>query len=331
LARLGESAPRDVRAIVRRLCRKAPDLVVMAARGSSDNAALYGRYLIETLWGIPTALAAPSVLTVYGARLALRRALVIGLSQSGASPDIVEFVAAARARGALTLGITNNGRSPLAGTAHETVLLRAGRERSVAATKTYTAQLTVLSLLVAHVAGARPLFDLHASLPEFAAGILSLEDRMLDVAGRYRAVEEYLVTSRGYNFATAQEAALKLKETCYLPAESISSADLLHGPIAMVGRGFPVTLIAPPGKTLRHLAAIASKLRRRGAETMVVSSSAAVLDGAAHPVQMPAEVDEALSPHLYVLPMQLFAYHLSRLRGLNPDHPRGLRKVTRAR
>ncbi len=313
LARLCDLAGPQLRALGARLRRRPPSLVVLAARGSSDNAALYGRYLIETLWGIPTSLAAPSVVTVYGAGLRLRGALVVALSQSGASTDIVEFLGAARGRGALT------------------VLLHAGPERSVAATKTYTAQLTVLSLLAAEAAGAQALAARHRDLPALAERVLGIEERVRDVARRCRRFEECLVTSRGYNFATAREAALKLKETCYLVAEPLSSADLLHGPIAVVERHFPVILVAPPGRALPHLSMIAARLRRRGAGSIVLSSDTALLRRASMPLGIPVAVDEALSPHLYVLPLQLLAYHLSRLRGLDPDRPRGLRKVTRAR
>ncbi len=331
LARFCDEAGPQLRALGRRLRRKPPPVVVLAARGTSDNAALYGRYLIETRWGVPTSLAAPSVVTLYGARLRLRGALVIALSQSGASTDIVEFLAAARARGALTVAITNHGGSPLARAAHETVLLRTGPERSVAATKTYTAQLTALSLLIAEAAGARALAARHADLPAQAARALRIEDEVREVARHWRRLEGCLVTSRGYNFATAREAALKLKETCYLVAEPLSSADLIHGPIAVIERGFPVLLIAPPGKAFPHLAAIAARLRRRRADTVVLASDPALLRRATVPLALPVAVDEALSPHVYVIPLQLLAYHLSRLRGLDPDRPRGLRKVTRGR
>lgn len=331
IARLCDLAGPQLHALGRRLRRRPPPLVVLAARGSSDNAALYGRYLIETLWGIPTSLGAPSIVTVYEARLRLRGALLIALSQSGASTDIVEFLEGARARGALTIAITNHDTSPLARAAHETVLLHTGPERSVAATKTYTAQLTVLSLLVAEAARLRDLVSRHRELPDLAERTLGMEDRVRDVAQQSVALKECLVTSRGYNFATALEAALKLKETCYLVAEPLSSADLLHGPIAVVEQGFRVLLIAPPGKALRHLSAIAARLRRRRAATVVVSSEPGLLRGATYPLKVPVAVDEALSPHIYILPLQLFAYHLSRARGLDPDHPRGLHKITRAR
>lgn len=331
VARLCDAQGWAIAALGRRLRRAPPDTIVLAARGTSDNAALYGRYLIETLLGIPVSLAAPSVLTLYGARLRLRGTVVVGLSQSGASPDIVEFVDTARRRGARTIAVTNQQRSPLARAAHDTILLLTGPERSVAATKTYTAQLTVLSLLVSEASGRRRLVEAHGGLPALMARALEADDRIRNVARRWRRVEECLVTSRGYNYATAQEAALKLKETCYLVAEPISAADLLHGPIAVVEPGFPVLLVAPPGRVLANLSALASRLHRCRAETVIVSSDPAMLRKAGIPLPMPVVPDERLTPHVYVLPLQLLAYHLSRMRGHDPDHPRGLRKITRAR
>jgi glucosamine--fructose-6-phosphate aminotransferase (isomerizing) len=331
VARLCDLEGAKIAALGLRLRRRPPEMIVLAARGTSDNAALYGRYLIETVWGIPVSLAAPSVLTVYRAPLRLRGALVVGLSQSGASPDIVEFVDTARRRGARTIALTNEERSPLARAAHDTLLLRTERERSVAATKTYTAQLTALSLLVSEATGNRRLADAHRALPALMARALAADDRVRGVARRWRRVDECLVTSRGYNYATAREAALKLKETCYLVAEPISAVDLLHGPIAVVERGFPVLVVAPPGRVLPGLSALTSGLRRRRAQTVVLSSERAILRKAVVPVAMPAVPDERLTPHLYVLPLQLLAYHLSLARGHDPDHPRGLRKITRAR
>ena len=331
VARLCDVEGPAIAALGRRLRPTPPSLVVLAARGTSDNAALYGRYLIETVWGIPVSLAAPSVLTVYRAHHRLRRATVIGLSQSGASPDIVEFLEAARTSGARTIAVTNQEDSPLARTAHDTVLLRAGPERSVAATKTYTAQLTALSLLVAEAAANRPLLRAHRALPRLMADALEADDRLRAVARRWRRILECLVTSRGYNYATAREAALKLKETCYVPAEPISAVDLLHGPIAVIGRGFPVLLAVPPGRVLAGLASLAARLKDRRAETVICSSDRAVLRLAALPVEIPRTPDERLSPHVYAIPMQLLAYHLARARGHDPDHPRGLRKITRAR
>lgn len=311
-----------------RLRRRLPPLVVLAARGTSDNAALYGRYLIETRLQVPVSLAAPSVVTAYGARLRLRGAVVIGLSQSGRSPDVVEFVRVARAGGALTVAVTNDPRSPLARVAQEVVCLQAGPERSIAATKTYTAQLMCLSLLVAHAAGDRALLRAHGGLPDLAAQALQAEPAVEEVAGLLAGTRECIVTSRGYNFATAQEAALKLTEGARMVAEALSSADLLHGPIAVVGRGFPVLVVAPPGRVARHLADVVRRLRARLARTIVLSSAPRLLRMGTRAIPLPAVDEEALTPHVYILPLQLLAYHVARRRGLDPDRPRGLRKVT---
>jgi len=317
-----------VAAVARRLRARLQSVVVLAARGTSDNAALFGRYLIETRLRTPVSLAAPSVVTLYRARLHLRGTAVIGLSQSGRSPDIVRFVQEARSAGALTIAITNHATSPLARAAHEVLQLHAGRERSVAATKTYTAQLAVLSLLVAHVAGDRRLIRAHDALPDAAMAALNTAAAIDAVAERLSKTRECLVTSRGYNFATALEAALKLKEGSRLVAEALSSADLMHGPIAVVERGFPVIAVAPPGRALNHLAGVLRALRRRHARTIVLSSVSTALRLATVAVRMPAVGEEALTPHIYVIPLQLLAAYVARRRGLDPDRPRGLRKVT---
>ncbi|MDQ7843176.1 MAG: SIS domain-containing protein, partial [Armatimonadota bacterium] len=222
-------------------------------------------------------------------------------------------------------------RSPLAGAAHSTLLLHAGPERSVAATKTYTAQLAILSLLVGAVAEDRRLLDRHRLLPDLVGRALASEEVLQNAAHRYRGIERCIVTSRGYNYATAREAALKLKETGYIAAEPLSSADLLHGPIAVVERRFPVIVIAPPGRTRPHLTRVAHDLCARGADVIAVSSSPALRAPARTLLPAPGPVDEVLSPHVYIVPLQLFAAHLALARGFDPDRPRGLRKVTRVR
>jgi len=331
LARLVDAEGPSVARLAGELRRHPPRAVVLAARGSSDNAALYGHYLFETLLRIPAGLASPSVVTLYGARPRLRGTLVLGLSQSGRSPDIVEYVEAARASGAHTVAITNDPASPLARRAGTTLLLRAGPERSVAATKTYTAQLTLLSLLVGAMAGDRRLLDGHRRLPELVAAALAREPAIRETAAAYRRMARCIVTSRGYNFATAREAALKLKETAYIAAEALSSADLLHGPIAVVEPHFPVIVIAPPGRARAHLAEVIRRLTARGAEAIVLSPGRAGRRGHTVALAAPRGIDERLTPHVYIVPLQLLACHLALLRGFDPDHPRGLRKVTRVR
>src|SRR5574337_100968 len=329
LERVYRSETPTASALARRLRVRRPQVVVLAARGTSDNAAIYARYLIETHLGIPVSLAAPSVVTLYGARLRLRGTVVIGLSQSGQSPDIVQFVEEARAAGGLTVAVTNAPHSPLARAAHEVLFLHAGPEHSVAATKTYTAQLALLSLLVSHAAENRALVRAHERLPEAVAAALRTEPAVRPAAVLLRRRRECLVTSRGLNFATALEGALKLKESSRVIAEALSSADLLHGPIALVKRGFPVIVVAPPGRVLPHLTNLLRGLRRRHAQTIVLSAARQPLDEAALPVPLPPVGEETLTPHVYIVPLQLLAYHVARLRGLDPDRPPGLRKVTR--
>lgn len=329
IARLLDAEGGAISALARRWRARPPRLVVMAARGSSDNAALYGRYLIEILLGIPVSLAAPSVRTLYKARLRLRDATTICLSQSGRSPDIVEYMRGAAEMGARTLAVTNDPASPLARAADDVLLLHSGPERSVAATKTYTAQLTVLSMLVAAAAGHRRLIDAHRSLPALIATALDQDSEVEHLARKYRRITECITVSRGYNFATALEAALKLRETSAIGAEALSSADLLHGPIASIGRGLPVLVIVPQGKALRHLTDIVSRLRRRGASVIVISSDRRSPGSAGTRLEAPEASHEALSPQLFAVPVHLLAYHLAILRRFDPDRPRGLKKVTR--
>lgn len=303
--------------------------VLYAARGTSDNAAVYGKYLATIAAGLPAGLAVPSAATVYGAHIDFRECLVIGISQSGATPDVAEYVSQARAAGAFTLAITNDEDSLLAHAAHRALATRAGREQAVAATKTYTSQLAALAMFWAAWTGDAGLAAaLRDDVPRAMSAALAIENGVTQVAARLSHADTLLVTGRGYNYATALETALKVKETCYLAAMPFSAADLMHGPIAMVEPRYPVLLFAAPGKTLADMLALAADLRARGAETFVVGHGVAAGDASAVlAVEMP--VPEALSPLIAVLPGQLLALHLSLARGLDPDKPRGLSKVTR--
>ncbi len=309
------------------LRRKDLRVIVLVARGSSDNAALFGRYLLELTTGIPVSLSAPSVHTLYRRRLALDHALVIGISQSGEGRDINVVLESCRRSGAFVLAVTNNRRSPMADIAHETLLTRAGIERSVAATKTYTCQLMVLYLLAAALAGGD--FAPLERIPDYALGALALEARIGEVIERYRFADRCAVVGRGLNYASASELAIKLMETCYMVAERFSSADFLHGPIAMVQRDFPVILFAPPGPVFRDLLALARRLRRLEADSLVISSDARILALASCALRMPFEVEDLYSPIPYIIPGQLLAARLAELKGLHPDRPRGLSKITR--
>ncbi|HXG63581.1 MAG TPA: SIS domain-containing protein [Blastocatellia bacterium] len=330
-AALERTLKREGRRIARfadSLKKRRTRLIVLVARGSSDNAGLFGRYLLEISTGIPVSLAAPAVHTLYRTRLDLRDALVIGISQSGEGLDINMVLENSRRGGATTLAITNEAGSTMARIADETFLIHAGRERSVAATKTYTGQLLIFHMLAAALSGDRRFAEVER-LPELAAASLGLRPQVEEMVGRYAFMNHCVVVGRGLNYANAYEFAIKLMETCYVVAERFSSADFLHGPIAMVERDFPVFLFAPPGKTLAGMKDLLGKLTKLGAETIVISSENAALKSATRALKIPQRVSEMLSPIPYIIPAQLFAALLAEAKGLSPDRPRSLAKVTK--
>ncbi|MDI7275856.1 MAG: SIS domain-containing protein [Anaerolineae bacterium] len=329
LERLLAEEGRTVHAIAQAIRRREPHLVYVAARGTSDHAGTYGKYLLASACGLPVALATPSLFTVYRRPPCLKGALVVGISQSGHSPDIVEVVAEGRRQGAITLGITNNLESPLAAAAEFSLPVRAGEEHAVAATKTYTAQLTALALLAVALAGDSALWAELERLPEHVARALELSTEMGRRVDRYRYMERCVLIGRGYNYPTALEIALKLKELTYVAAEPYSSADFRHGPIAIIEQGFPAILVAPHGAVYGDLMALAEDLRARQAELVVISDRQEALALADTPLPLPGDVPEWLSPVVAVVPGQLFAAALTRAKGYDLDRPRGLLKVTR--
>src|SRR5437764_1079046 len=230
----------------RHLRQRDIDLIVLVARGSSDNAALFGRYLIEIATGIPVSLAAPSVHTLYQAKLNLQHALVVGVSQSGEGEDINRVLENARAGGAYTVGITNEPQSAMAGLVDETLLMHGGRERSVAATKTFTGQMMLFYMLAAALAEAHSNLRYEA-IPDYVAAALDHREAIRQLVERYVFMENCVVVGRGLLYANAYELALKLMETCYVVAERFSSADFLHGPLALLERHFPTILFSQPG------------------------------------------------------------------------------------
>src|SRR5579884_3021993 len=268
LERTLKAAMRNVQKLKQRFERDRPRLVVLAARGTSDNAALFGRYLIEITTGIPVSLAAPSVYTLYESALAVEGSVTVAISQSGESTDTNIVLERARQAGSLTIGITNEEESSLAKLADITFLVRAGREKSVAATKTYTGQLLMFYLL-AWALGARIAADDLNGIADQAAAALRLEKEIRARAERYRFMDHAVVVGRGLNYANAFEFALKMMETCYVVAERFSSADFLHGPIALVERSFPVFLFAPPGVTWPGMREMHEKMQQLHAETLL--------------------------------------------------------------
>ncbi len=332
---LRELTPR-AEALRRRLDGRTPSVVVLVARGTSDNAATFGRYLLEITTGLPVSLAAPSVTTLYGAPPRWRDALVVGVSQSGASTDVNACLEEARKQGALTLGVTNDSDSPLAGLVDEVFPVLAGPELSVAATKTYTGQMLGFYLL-ARALGASIDSERLREIPETVEAYLALRTDVEGLSERYRFMERAVVLARGLNYANALEFSLKLMETCYVTAERFSTADFRHGPIALAERDYPVLLWAPPGPTAAGAEAIVRKLEELEAETVVFGpSDSAAVKAATRSIVLPGAPGEAdarpadlYTPIPYIIPAQLFAAALAEQKGLDPDRPRTLRKVTK--
>jgi glutamine---fructose-6-phosphate transaminase (isomerizing) len=308
------------------LRKKDIDLIVLVARGSSDNAALFGRYLLEVTTGIPVSLSAPSVFTLYNAKLKLDRALVIGVSQSGEGVDINLVLERAKESGAYTLGITNEADSTMAKMADETLLIHAGREKSVAATKTYTGQMLHFYMLAAALGNQR--LDYH-KIPEYAEQALRLQPAVEQLVQRYAFMENCVVVGRGMNYGNSYELALKLMETCYVVAERFSSADFFHGPLAIVERRFPVVLFAPVGVTHQSSLDLLGRLHELHADCLSITNDPKIAASSSRSLVLPEEIDEFLSPIPFIIPAQLFAAYLSEAKGLDPDAPRSLTKVTK--
>lgn len=304
------------------------DSILIAARGTSDNAARYAQYLFGAFNQLPVALATPSLFTLYQRPPQIRRMLVIGISQSGQSPDIVAVLAEAARQNQPTLALTNDAASPLAQAASLVIPLHAGLERAVAATKTYTNSLLALALFSAALAEDRSRLDALQRIPAGMQHTLEGAAAALRRAERYRYMDRCAVIGRGFNYATAFEVALKIKELNRLVAEPYSSADFRHGPIAIVQEGFPVLVIAPAGGAADDVQDLVSALRTRRAELLVISSQPELLSQAHLALPFPADFDEWLTPLLAVIPGQCFALALAQAKGLDPDHPLGLTKVT---
>ncbi|ONI81761.1 glucosamine-6-phosphate deaminase [Saccharothrix sp. ALI-22-I] len=318
----------EIAAVASAIAARRPRFVLLAARGSSDHAALYAKYLTEVLLELPAGLVSPSTTTLYGAQPDLRDVLVVSVSQSGGSPDLLEVTESARARGALTVAVTNTASSPLNGAAELSVDVGAGVEQAVAATKTYSATLLALYLLVDAIRGgdgsaASGLGDLAQSTLDLSA------DAVAEAVQRYRFVDRVLTTGRGYSLPTALESALKLAETSYLAARAYSGADLLHGPVAAVDAETAVLAVTSSGKGGHAMHDVLDAVHGRGADVLAVGSASDKVSAA---LRIPVtETAEEVAPILEILPVQRLAHGLALARGGDPDNPRGLNKVTRTR
>jgi glucosamine--fructose-6-phosphate aminotransferase (isomerizing) len=309
--------------------------VLIAARGTSDHAAIYAQYAFGQRLGIPVALAAPSLISLYHVEPRLSGALVVGISQSGRSPDIVETVSAARRQGVPTIAITNDPGSDLANAADDVIDLGAGPELAVAATKTYTAELVAIALLVAEIGRVlekQPSDDRSFELvPDAITAALDAEEPAREVAQRLTKRNRLIVVGRGYGYATAREFALKAKELARLSADPYSAADFLHGPLALVEPGFPVILISLSGAAAEDLDALQSRLGELGVERIVISDRAGAVAAAEAGIVLPSGLPEWLLPIVSIVPGQLLAMHLAIARGIDPEEPRWIRKVTLTR
>jgi glucosamine--fructose-6-phosphate aminotransferase (isomerizing) len=317
----------NVRKIAQAIREFNPTFITIAARGTSDNAARYAQYLFGSKAGLQVALSAPSLHTLYEAPPNLGRALVIGISQSGRAEDVRRVLTDAKAQGALTLSITNNAESPMATSADYHINISAGEEISIAATKTYTAQLTAVAVLVAEYTGDQDLLSELDRLPDNIRATLESSQAINEWAERYRYMSQFVTIGRGYNYATAFEINLKVKELSYIIGEAYSEADFRHGPIALIQTGFPVLVVATKGNVLASVVDLLAKLQERGAELIVISNDQEALSYGQKQIVLP-DVPDWISPILAIIPGQIFAMNQAIVRGLEVDKPRGLSKVT---
>lgn len=330
LARLLHEGAPDVDIIASALRRRDIHHVVIAARGSSDNAARYAQYLFGAFNRLTVTLATPSLFTRYLAPPRMDGALVIGISQSGESPDLVAVVEEGRRQGCPTLALTNVAGSPLTRVADHTLVLRADRERSIAATKTYTAELLALAMLSTALAADDTRRQQLSVVPSHVAEALAIDEQVVVAAATaLKDAGHGVVIGRGFNYATAFEISLKAKELAYVAVEPYSAADFQHGPIALIETGFAAIVVNVAGSVCSEVEDLLTEMVRRGAHPVVLSNIESSLALAAAQLRLPADVPEWLSPLAAIVPGQLLAFHLSRLRGFDPDQPRGLRKVTK--
>lgn len=329
ISRLLSDQTAEINRIAQEINQSKPCYVLLAARGTSDNAGRYANYLWSSLNGIPVALATPSLFTFYNKPPVLENTLVVGISQSGQSPDIVSVLEEGQRQGCKTLVITNAPSSPLANAANWIIDIQAGEEKAVAATKTYTGELMAIAMLSIFMLRDENLKKHLAHVPRWIEQVLKLDDPVGRIAERYRYMEHCVVLGRGYNYATAFEWSLKMKELCYVVAEPYSSADFRHGPVAMIDPGFPVMSIATSGMVYQDMLEILKRLREsHRAEVLTISDQQEALDLAQSSIPIPENIPEWLSPLVAIIPGQLFAYHLARVKGNDPNKPRGIHKIT---
>lgn len=325
LEKLGERKE-EFKKLAEKIREYNPKNVILVARGTSDNAAVWGKYYIESHVKIPVSLSAPSLYTIYHKPPILKNSLVIAISQSGESEDICEVVREANSQNAFTIGIINKPKSKLENLSKRTFLLSAGEEKSIAATKTYLVELGTLYFLVnfwVEKDNSNEFNNLISSLKE----VVEREEEIREKTVPYKFMEHCAILGRGYNLASALEMALKLKETSYILAEPYSSADFLHGPLALAVHGFPIFFFVPKGESLSHSQEVIKLLEEKEVDLFLFSNEKS-LANKYNGFFINSNIPEAITPILFILPVQFFAYYLTTLKGLDPDHPRYLKKIT---
>lgn len=325
---LVENTQAAIKELAKQIKKRNIKRVFIAARGTSDNAGRYAKYLLGAHNQMDVSLAAPSLFTIYGQPPSLKDTLVLGISQSGKSPDIVSVLKEGEKQGSLTAAITNYPESDLGKAANIILDLQAGEELSLAATKTYTAELTTIAILSNELSNSLNFQKDLQALPQKIGVIFEEESHFDNLAERYRYMEHCVTIGRGFNYASAFEFSLKMKELTYTIAEPYSSADFLHGPVAMVDRGFPTFVIAPDGKMNAEMKTMIEKVQSQMAEVILISNNPQLLAMAEHTMALPTGIPEWLSPIPAILPAQMFAMYLAQTRGIDVDNPRGLHKVT---
>lgn len=315
-------------ALAKAVKKKKITNVVIAARGSSNNASNYFKYCFESLAGLPVSLAAPGINTIYNAKLDLSHSLVIGVSQSGAAADAMAVLENAKACGAITVSVTNTLESKMANMTDFHLYCNAGKELSVAATKTLTAQLMILGYFAAYYAKNEQVQKELTQVADNLQKIFDLKPQIQELAQKYKDLNSLIVLARGTNYPIAQETALKIQETTYINARSYAASDFHHGPFAIVDQNYTVLLIAPAGNSQKDMQEMKEKLLPTGAKILVFTNKKELAEGAADSIVYDIEGSDYVTPFYNVVIAQLWALNISLARGLNPDAPRGLQKIT---
>jgi glucosamine--fructose-6-phosphate aminotransferase (isomerizing) len=328
LENCGQANEKVIQKIVAEVAFRNIQSVIIAARGTSDHAAVYGKYVIEYELGIPVSLAAPSIFTIYQKKLKLPGTLVIGISQSGKAADVLEVLKNAKESGALTVSITNDPASPLATGAMYHLYCNAGLEKSVAATKTFTAEIFLIAQLVAEWGRNSQLQQELGQLPKNLFKGLDTESVLKAKMERYRFMQECFVLARGINYAVALESALKIQESTYVRAKAYATSDFYHGPFAMIEKDMPVIVYAPDGPSFPDVMQMIKRLKENLVDLIVVSNVNEALEVGDCTFRIPETSNDLLSPFYNAVIAQMLACELAVIKGLNPDQPRGLKKVT---